>query len=96
MDYAVFAGVAPRGDRWIMRGSGCLGVCRLRGEGAGLFWWGWGLLLGSFKRKPLLHGIMNVSGLNNHKAPCLTSADHVWTRPSGPSLRLWGSHCKVD
>lgn len=38
-------------DGWVLRGTGCLGVTELRGERAGLFGWGWGLLLGAFRGK---------------------------------------------
>lgn len=47
MDWAVFAGVASGGDGWVMRCAGCLGVTGMGGKGAGLFGWGWGLLLGA-------------------------------------------------
>lgn len=51
MDEVVFAEVASGGNGWVMRGAGGLGVAGLGGKGAGLFWWGWGRLLGGFTGK---------------------------------------------
>lgn len=49
VDEAVFAGVAPGSDGWVMRGAWCLGVAGLGGKRAGLFGWGGGLLLGALR-----------------------------------------------
>lgn len=50
MDGAVFTGVAPRRDEWVVRGAGGL-ISGLGCVGAGQFGRGWGLLLGTLGRK---------------------------------------------
>lgn len=98
VDWAVFAGVASGGDGWVMRCAGCLGVTGMGGKGAGLFGWGWGLLLGAFRRKQnyyyMILTILMV--LNNQNIHSLTSANHVWTRPPGSTLNVGGSCCKME
>lgn len=94
LDQAVFAVVASRGDGWVVSGTRPLG-----GQEAGLFWWGWGLLLGSFRGKHN-HYIVLAMTLKqitkNGTVHVLTSANHMWTRPPGSTLRMGGSESEMN
>lgn len=96
MDEAVFAGVASRGDGWVMKKARGLGVTGLGGKGAGLLWWGWGLLLGSFRVKHNYYIALTMTLNNrNRNVHFLTSANHMRTSPPGSTLRMGGSYCEM-
>lgn len=93
VDCAVFARLASGSDGWVKRGAGCMG------KGAGLFGRGWGLLLGAFGGKRNYYRILTILMVlsnQNRNVRYLTSANQVWTRPPGSTLRVGGSYCKMD